>query len=303
MKLLRVPHLVWIALFCTVFALAACGKKDEGPAAKAEKPTLPQDVQPVADALTEAGVLPSEKPAAAAPSALTATGEFVSPHRSDLVPRWPGRVEAVLAEEGDTVRRGQPLLRLETDYLRLNVQRSEAELERAKAASAEAANDLRRKQELMTRGSIPQATFDRAKSMADQAQAAVAGAESAVALGQRQVGDAVVSSPIDGVIAERRIEVGERVSEGTVTFVIVGVAPLRLRFQLPERHLAALKAGDTVHARIDAWPEERFAGKVMMLGQVIDPATRTFAVEAEFPNQDRRLRPGLFARVELASGG
>ncbi len=59
--------------------------------------------------------------------------------------------------------------------------------------------------------------------------------------------------------------------------------------------------GGKVTATVDPYPGETFRGEIVMVGQVIDPATRTFAVEALFQNQDRKLRPGLFARVELAA--
>jgi len=292
----RAPRRLCLVLLLPALAIA-CGKAPP-PAASTTPAELPADVAPVAADLKNAA-----EAAKNVDTAIQATGELVSPRRSDLVARWPGRVEAILALEGENVRRGQPLLRLETDYLKLNTARAQAELERAKAAALEAEQELGRKQELWQRKSIPQASFDRAQAADSQAKAAVAAAQAAVDLGERQIRDAVLVAPIDGVVAERRVEVGERLSDGTVAFVIAELDTLRLRFNLPERHLAEAVKGAMVKASVDPYPGEVFRGEIVMIGQVIDPTTRTFAVEALFKNQDRRLRPGLFARVELEAAG
>lgn len=281
-----------LALSLGVFG---CGKTPPPPASTTT-PELPADIAPVAAELKAAAAVAQE-----VSTTIKATGELVSPRRSDLVARWPGRVEAILALEGETVRRGQPLLRLETDYLRLNVTRSDAELERAKAGLLEAEQELARKEELWKRKSIPQASYDRVVAAHAQAKAAVAAAQAAVELGRKQIEDAVLTAPISGVVAERRVEVGERLSDGSIAFVIAELDSLHLRFNLPERHLRAAQPGREVTATFEPFPGETFRGNIVLVGQVIDPATRTFAVEARIDNQDRRLRPGLFARVELSA--
>jgi RND family efflux transporter MFP subunit len=211
-------------------------------------------------------------------------------------------VAAVYVDAGARVSRGQPLLTLETDYFRLEVQRAEADLARAKAAEADTRRDLDRKKGLLGNQSIPQATFDRSQSAFDQAQAAVASAQASLALARQHVADAVVRSPFAGVVSERRTDVGQRLGEAGIAFVIEQTAPLKLRFSIPERYLGELKAGRVVTARVDPYPGETFTGRIKTVGGVIDPATRTFFAEAELPNADGRLRPGLFARVDLGKG-
>jgi len=81
--------------------------------------------------------------------------------------------------------------------------------------------------------------------------------------------------------------------------VVVQTSPLKLRFRVPEKYLAEVHRGQTVKATVDPYPGQVFQGKVTVVGGVIDSATRSFTVEAEFANKDGRLRPGLFARVEM----
>jgi membrane fusion protein (multidrug efflux system) len=290
-----------LALAVALLVAAGCASdkkaaEAEKPAAQQAAPALPADVADLAK--------PKETPKAAAReetslSALQPTGEFVSPSKSEVAPKMPGRVAAVYVDEGSRVSRGQILLTMETDYARLAIQGAEADLARAKAAEADARRELDRKKGLLSTESIPQATFDRAQAALDQAVAAQRSAEVALATAKQRLADSVIRSPMTGVVAERRTEVGEHLGEAGVAFVIVQTAPLRLRFSVPERFLGEFKTGQEVAARVDPYPGEVFRGRIKTVGGVIDPSTRTFFAEAEFPNADGRLRPGLFARVDL----
>ena len=259
-------------------------------------PELPADVQSIANATAEA--TDTAAAAAAESNTFAATGEFLSPVRSELSARMPGRVARLHVDEGSRVRRGQPVLELETEYARLNLQAANAEVARAKAALDEAGRDLERKRGLAAKGSIPQATFDRSQAVFEQAQAAHASASAQAALLRQQISDATLRSPVDGIVAEKRVDVGARLGDGGVAFVVVQVSPLKLRFAVPERLLGRIGTGDQVTARVDPYPNEVFTGVVKTMGGVIDPKTRTMFAEAEFANRDGRLRPGLFARVE-----
>jgi membrane fusion protein (multidrug efflux system) len=301
-----------LALAAALLLMAACaGDKDkkaaDKPAADDPKPAaaLPADVahlaQPDKDVPAPAASESSAAPAPASLSALAPTGEFVSPAKSEVAPKEPGRVAAVYVDAGARVSRGQPLLTLETDYFRIEVQRAQADIARAKAAEDEARRDFERKKGLLAKESIPQATYDRSQAALEQAQAARASAEAAMSLARQHLADAVMHSPITGVVSERRTDVGERLGEAGVAFVIEQTAPLKLRFSIPERYLGELKAGRPVVATVDPYPGETFTGRIKTVGGVIDPQTRTFFAEAEFSNADGRLRPGLFARVDLGT--
>jgi len=263
----------------------------------AEAPPLPADVEAINTAIT-ATTVTTTAAAQADAGVYSATGEFVSPVRSELSARMPGRVARMYVDEGARVRRGQPVLLLETQYSQLNLQSANAEVARAKAAHDEAARDLARKKELIAKDSIPRATLDRSQAAFDQTSAAMQSAAAQASLLRQQIADATLRAPVDGIVAEKRTEVGARLGEGGVAFVVVQVSPLKLRFAVPERYLGRLNAGDRVTATVDPYPNEKFEGTVKTVGGVIDPQTRTMFAEAEFANRDGRLRPGLFARVE-----
>ena len=297
-------------LFLTAMVLAgllvACGGGEPPVAQAAQTSTeLPEDVRNVS-ALAK-GVEPGpiegtiQEPASVVSDGfLTANGEFVSPASSNVAPKIPGRVDRIHVDEGSRVRRGQPLLTLETDYFRLDVERARAEVERASALRSEAERELARKQELRQKDSVPQAVFDRAKAAHDQAVAAHSAASTGLRIANQRLADAVIRSPLTGVVAEKRTDAGEFLGDGGVAFVVIQTAPLKLRFMVPEKYLAQIRPGQNVTAKVDPYPGETFTGTIRTVGGVIDPQTRTMFAEAEFANEDGRLRPGLFARVEAA---
>ncbi len=294
-------------LMFTILALVACAKKEPAAATAKDAPPLPSDVQKVQAAVTATATTASTDTAGTATAAaaeernaaIVATGELISPVRSELAVKMPGRVGKMYVDEGVRVTRGQPLLELESDYVRLNAERAEADVARAKAAEEDARRDLDRKKELIDKDSIPKATYDRSESTYTQAQAARQSAVAQASLLRQQVADAVLRSPIDGVVAEKRTDVGQRLGDNTVALVIVQTSPLKLRFRIPERYIATVRKGQSVKATVDPYPNETFEGNVTVVGGVIDPATRSFTVETEFANRDGHLRPGMFARVEM----
>jgi membrane fusion protein (multidrug efflux system) len=320
-----VPHarnrsFAWLrmtAVLLTLLPLVAGCVRKSGAATEPSgrsAPPLPADVQKVAAASQTDSTAPATADPAGAPigqaalasetaGSIVATGEFISPVRSELAAKLAGRVGKIFADEGTLVHKGQPLLELETDYPRLNLQRAEADVARAKAAEDDARRDFQRKQELMAKDSIPRATFDRSQSTFEQAEAARASAVAAADMFRQQLADSVLRSPIDGVVAERRTDVGQRLKDDTAAFVVAQTAPLKLRFRVPEKYLPSVHRGQSVTATVDPYPGQKFQGKVTVVGGVIDSATRSLVVETEFPNADGKLRPGLFARVELQPNG
>lgn len=300
---MKIRSLILISAVAATFGLAGCSSEEPAAATATttqEAPPLPADVQDIATASTGTIVTDTASTSAATPNgAFEATGEFVSPVRSELAPKIGGRVARMYVDEGSRVRRGQPVLELETDYVRLNLQSAQAEVARAKAMRDEAARDLERKKELVAKNSIPQATFSRSQAAFEQANAALAGATAQASLLRQQLGDSTLRSPVDGIVAEKRTDVGARLGDGGIAFVVVQMSPLKLRFQVPERYLGRINQGDAVTARVDPYPNETFTGVVKTVGGVVDPRTRTMFAEAQFANRDGRLRPGLFARVQV----
>lgn len=262
------------------------------PAASPPSKGLPSDVRELAAAVAKAG-----QESAALSSRYS--GEFVSSQRSEVTPRIGGRVKSVAVDEGSVVEAGSTLLELETDYLDLDVKQAAAEVARAQAALVEAERDAQRKTELVAKGSVSEAASLRSASMYGQAKAVLDAANARLSLAQTRRADATMKAPFRGVVEQRRVNVGERLAEATPAFVIVQLAPLKLRFRVRETDLTLVHKGQAVEAEVDAYPGLKFRGVISVAGGAIDPGTRTFLAEARFDNRDLKLRPGLFARVRV----
>jgi len=282
-----------------------CAKKETAAPATTTQaaPALPGDVQGVAAAATSTDAATATQAGAVASAesggTIVATGELISPVRSELAVKFPGRVAKMYVDEGSRISRGQPLLDLETDYPRLNLAKAQADIVRSESVEQDAQRDLNRKKELIGKESIPQATFDRSQAAFDQARANKQAMQAQAAIFRQQIADSTLRSPIDGVVAEKRTDVGQRLGDATVALVVVQTSPLKLRFRVPEKEIAHVHNGQNVKATVDAYPGDVFQGRVAVVGGVVDPTTRSFTVETEFPNRDGKLRPGMFARVEM----
>ncbi|HEY4592311.1 MAG TPA: biotin/lipoyl-binding protein, partial [Thermoanaerobaculia bacterium] len=154
------------AILMTLMLAAACAH-DKPKEAAAPTPTpaaaLPADVASLAQPAPPNAPAPSaqeKKGAEVSLASFEPTGEFVSPASSQVAPKTPGRVAAVYVDAGARVSKGQPLLALETEYFNLDVQRTQADLARAKAGEEDARREWNRKKGLLANESIPQATFD-----------------------------------------------------------------------------------------------------------------------------------------------
>jgi membrane fusion protein, multidrug efflux system len=203
----------------------------------------------------------------------------------DVASELNGVVEALLFEEGQAVAAGAPLVRLRDDKLRARVQEAEARLTLA-AANFERGADLRRKETIsVSDHDRLRAEFDAATAMRDLARA--------------ELEDAEIAAPFDAVTGARLISVGAFVRAGEPITSLVQVHPLEATFNVPERYVRLLAAGQQVALRNTAYPDETFTGTVFFIAPRVDEATRTVLVKAEVPNQDQRLKPGMFINLDL----
>ncbi|MFW6339554.1 MAG: efflux RND transporter periplasmic adaptor subunit, partial [Wenzhouxiangella sp.] len=112
----------------------------------------------------------------------------------------------------------------------------------------------------------------------------------------------ILRAPFAGRLGIRKVNPGQFLSPGTPIVSLQALDPIFFDFTLPQRQLPFLAAGAELVARIDAFPERAFSGRISAIEPRIDESTRTVRVQATFANADERLRPGMFARAELELG-
>ncbi len=197
------------------------------------------------------------------------------------------RIVRLNFDDGSFVQRGQVLAVLQQGQ-------QTAQMREAQARVREADQQLRRVEALKDRGFATRADYDArvATAAAARAQAQSAGAD---------IGDRVIRAPFSGWVSLRNISVGAIVSQGTAIATISDISTIKLDFTVPETMLPALREGQAIQARSEAYPDQPFHGVIATIDPVIDPNTRAVTVRARIPNPDRRLRPGMLLNVTIES--
>lgn len=271
---------------------------------------------------------------------LEASGSLVADETSEVASQGMGVVVSVEVDVGTRVKKGDVLVKLDSRdaslrlaqanaaaqqaSARLGVKKGEkfdakniAEVRAAKETMDLAVADAERTKTVFEAGGVPQATWDQAKARAEQAraqyEAAVNGIESAWAglaaaqaqagIAQKAAADTLIRAPFDGAVAERRITAGEFAPTGRVVAVVVRDQTLRLKLDIPEADSGKIEVGKEVTITVAAFPGRVFKGTIKRIGASVKAQSRALPVEAEFPNEDLTLKPGFFARAEIALGG
>ncbi len=203
-------------------------------------------------------------------------------------------------QPGDAVRAGTVLVRLrDAEYVE-RVRQAQGGLAEAEASRAKAELDLTRAVALFAAESLTKPDRDAAQAAADAATARVMAAQAQVEAARLALADCVLTSPIDGVVLERRIETGMLAGAGTVAFVLGRVADVKAVLGVPDSVVSHLALGQPLTMTTEAFPGASFAGRVTGIAPSADPQSRVFAIEVTIPNRDGRLRPGMIGAIEIA---
>jgi HlyD family secretion protein len=209
-----------------------------------------------------------------------------------------GRVAAIYVEAGDHVKRGQILARVDTAVLEPQVANLQAGLELAHAEADLAAAEYHRAVAVGSSGALSAEETERRRSNSVTAAAKVKVAAAQLAEAQARLARAEVRAPADGIILTRTVEVGQTASPGGgALFRMEEGDEVELRGEVAEQDLPSLKVGQEVTVRLTG-ASNGYAGRVRLLGAVIDPQTRLGMVRVSL-KPDSNLRPGAFARADV----
>jgi RND family efflux transporter MFP subunit len=201
----------------------------------------------------------------------------------------------------------------------------------AMASAKLAAADAKRYENLVKSGDVSQSNYERYKTQQETAeasansarrqyeaqvnaaqqnfraieaaQASLTASESQMAQAQKTLDDTAIRAPFDGFITDRPVSIGQWVGTNSKVATLVRISTVKLRLQAPEQQSALLKNGIAVTARVAAYPDRDFIGKVIAVVPSVDSNSRAFTVEARFDNPKTELRPGMFANAKLMLQG
>ena len=264
------------------------------------------------------------------------SGTLLSPDQAKVSSEVAGVVREVPVELGREVRKGDVLVRLEPREIELALDRAESALRQVEAqlgitrtqdiepppdeqiASVRQAaanrDDARaavaRAEQLSGRGLVSQVDRESAETRLKVAEANYSAAldtthslkaslqdrRASFELAKKKLADAVIRAPVAGSVSERLVQPGEFIRENTPVVTIVAMNPLKLKTAIQEKFAGVIRPGQPVQFEVEAFPDETFNGRVAYVSPAVDQATRTFAIEAIVANDDRRLKPGFFAK-------
>ncbi|MBO4663603.1 MAG: efflux RND transporter periplasmic adaptor subunit [Bacteroidaceae bacterium] len=210
----------------------------------------------------------------------TYTATVESDVKNNISPNTPLRIEKVLVDVGDVVRKGQVLVTLD----QTNLNNTKLQYENAKI-------EFSRTEALFKIGGISKSSYDTAK-MQLEVQAALI---------KQLTENAKLVSPINGVVTARNFDDGDMCS-GTAILTIEQTNVVKLNVNVSENYYKLLKKGMDATITLDAYEGEEFTGKVTIVSPSVDASTHTFKAEITINNKEQKVRPGMFARATINFG-
>ena len=233
---------------------------------------------------------------------LTFMGDVKAEQSVSIYSKVPDRIETFYVEMGDKVRKGDPIARIAAMTIEQNVRQAEAALISAKAQEANMKIEFERAERLSKEQAMSLQQFESIRTQYESIQATEEQAQAALSASKSQLDDALITSPIDGVIGKRYLEAGDMASPGMPLVSIVKMENVKITFNATEKDLIKLQIGQKATVTISALVDEKFEGNVFKISPVLDPVTRMAEIEVLVNNEKRLLRPGMYARVEVITG-
>lgn len=215
----------------------------------------------------------------------------------NLVPRQGGIIKRILCDIGDKVKKGQLLAELDTDNLKIQKKKADAQLIMAQSNFDSAKANLERMTRLSEENAISQVQFDNAETMYNNAEANLQLAKAFVEEIDQAISDSMLYSPIDGYVAGKLFEVGDNINPmmGSIPiFVIHQLNKLKIQAYVAKDNLRSISRNQT--AIVQNYGIE---GYVSAVGVSADPASGSFPVEIVIENEDYNIKPGVFLSLDL----
>jgi membrane fusion protein, multidrug efflux system len=216
---------------------------------------------------------------------LSAVGSVSAVQGAIVSAELGGVVADVKFQTGGVAKQGDVLVELDTSSEGAQLHTAEADLELARA-------NLQRTRDLAARKVVSKSELDAAESAFGQKKGTVDNMHS-------MIGKKEVHAPFDGQLGIRQVNVGQMINAGQQVVALTSLDPVYVDFALPQQELSKLTTGSEVRVHTDAAPDQEFKGKLSAINSMVDTVTRNVTLQATLANPDHKLRPGMFAKVEV----
>jgi membrane fusion protein, multidrug efflux system len=229
------------------------------------------------------------------------SGALIPQEAATLRSEISGPIVQTYVEQGQPVKRGQLLARIDDSAIREALLSAQSAARSARLALDNATRDAERQQRLEAAGAVAPRDVEAAQRALAAAQAAMADAQSRLAAAQQQLGRTSFRSPFDGIVSDRPVSAGDVVQPGTAIATVVNPASMRLEGSVPAEQLSSLKIGTPVIFTVNGYGTQTFTGRIDRINPTADPATRQVRVYVTIPNEKSTLVGGLFADGRVAT--
>jgi len=290
MVIMKSRDVAWQSvLAAAALAAAACSGSTQ-PSPEASAPAVGRP--PVAVSVAPVGLAVFQE-------SVEIVGSLAPKFSADVKSEVTGTVTAVYVTEWVPVRKGERLAQLDTSETEAGIAALKAMEAQGRVAESRAKREYERAVQLKQYGLITPQSFDDAKSAVEAAEAATSAASAQTRTADARLAKSSLRSPIDGVVALRGVNVGDRVENmgsGDPLFRIVDNRLLDLTVSVPSSRLESVRIGQVLEFATDALPGRTFTGKVRFINPAIDPASRSAKVVVEVPNPNGQLKGGAFVK-------
>jgi RND family efflux transporter MFP subunit len=214
-----------------------------------------------------------------------------------------GRIEQLLVEDGQPVKAGQALVRMESVELANQVRIGSSTVQKAKAAYDNALTDYKRYETLFSQNAVSKQLLDAKATTLAVAEADYGAAVASLSSAREQYGYANVTASVDGVVANRNMSIGQVVAAGQTLMTLEDISSIYAVVNVEQKHIGLLRQGQAAEVAVDAYPGRTFAGTVEVINPVAGSNTRTFRTKIKVPNTGGLLKPGMFAKAGIVTGG
>jgi RND family efflux transporter MFP subunit len=230
---------------------------------------------------------------------LPVTGSLTPFTEATVKAKVAGELVAVPVREGESVKQGQLLAKIDLTEVQAKVAGREADMQAAKAQLVWAEKNRSQQKALLDKGFISQSAFDNVQSGHDVAAAKLRAAEADLVVARKSLGDAVLVAPFAGIVSLRHAQPGERVALDAKVVSIVDLSRLQLEATVPPAAIGQVKIGQPMSFKVEGFGERSFAGRIERINPAANAGSRSISVYAVIDNPDGLLRSGMFAQGAL----
>ena len=287
----RARTAVAMAMSVAAVTFAGC-KRGEAGDAKAEAAPAPTTVG------VENVVVVSQAELASGPAI---SGNLQAAQEATVRAQIGGTVLQTLVDEGQRVSTGTLLARIDDRTIRDQYLSARSAVTSAQSAAEVAQRNLERNERLATAGAIADRDLESSRSQNVAAQSQLADAKARLTLQEKQLADAQIRAPFNGIISNRKVSGGDVVQPGGEMFTVIDPTSMRLEASVPASQLNAIRIGSPVLFSVSGYPDRSFTGKITRINPVADPSTGQVRVVVSVPNSGNNLVGGLFAEGRVAA--